>query len=105
MLRYGEKVTNIITGEALLSLQMEGAPVSSESLTARLWEFFRSEENADRRRLILAALKMISVLSGHFESPGSHGNFAQMPGQILYWSALKNWLISTIKNCMLNRHG
>ncbi|OWY74542.1 hypothetical protein CDN97_22820 [Pantoea sp. AMG 501] len=67
MFRDREKLTNIITGEALLSLLAEGAPVSSESLAERLRHFLGAEEDAHRRKSILAALTLVNILSVHHE--------------------------------------
>ncbi len=46
MLRDIEKVTNTVTGEALMSLIREDAPVSNESLATRLQHFLQAEEDA-----------------------------------------------------------
>jgi len=87
VLRDNEKVTDIITGEALLSLLREKASVSTESLAARLQQFLRLEEDADRCQSILAALRMISTLSVHHESHESYvDNSQKTPMQIFYWS-------------------
>ncbi|MCS3401392.1 hypothetical protein C7434_3778 [Pantoea sp. PNA 14-12] len=68
MLGDNEKVTNVVTGEALLSLIKENAVVSNESLASRLQFFLRTEKDAQKRRAILNALQAISVLSEHPES-------------------------------------
>ena len=90
MLRDNEKVTDVITGEALLSLLREGASVSTESLAARLQQFLRCEEDADRCHSILTALRMISPLSLHHESHESHDDNSKKPTQIFYWSYMKH---------------
>ena len=80
MFRDSEKLTNIITGEALLSLLAEGAPVSSESLAERLRHFLGAEEDAHRRKSILAALTLVKILSVHHELLRTCGGNEDKPG-------------------------
>ncbi|MFB4359036.1 hypothetical protein RBJ15_07850 [Pantoea sp. BS_4] len=74
MLGDNEKVTNVVTGEALLSLINENAVVSNESLASRLRFFLRTEKDAQKRRAILNALQTVNVLSEHLESCANFKN-------------------------------
>lgn len=90
MFRDSEKLTNVITGEALLSLLVEGAPVSSESLAERLRHFLGAEEYAHRRKSILAALTLVNILSAHHEPMRTCAGNEDKPGVVYFWSDMKH---------------
>ena len=87
MLRDIERVTNTVTGEALLSLIREDAPVSNESLATRLQHFLQAEEDAHRRQAILAAVSMLNTFTGNHDSPD---NITQSKKKVFFLSATKH---------------
>lgn len=87
MLRDIEKVTNTVTGEALLSLIREDATVSNESLATRLQHFLQTEEDAYRRQAILVAVSMLNTFTGNNDSPD---NINQSKKKVFFLLATKH---------------
>lgn len=90
MLRHNAKWIDIITGEALLSLLREGAPVSNESLAARLQLFLCNEEDAHRKQAILDALRTLSTLSGYHHSSDKHADITNKQELIFHFSGMRH---------------
>jgi len=81
------RLTTIITGEALMSLLREDACVSTETLKDRLQQFLRFERESGRCETLVNALSLISALSANHNITGGS---TESHGQAPYSSILKH---------------